>query len=209
MKELKNNIIKKDEVSCVILAGGEGKRLDGRGKYSQLFKQKTLLEHVYSRMIIQTSNLAVNFRNYDYKVNHKYNIVIDKFNEDIGPLAGIHAAISYSKESFSSVVTVPVDTPFIPFDLITKLNKSFNPLYTEVAIACSGNRHHPTIAMWNTSIIKKLEESIENNVRKIDNFTQDLKKCYVKWDLVKYDPFYNINTYSDLKKAENMIKDIK
>ena len=91
-------------------------------------------------------------------------------------LAGIHAALSYSKERFSSVVTVPVDTPFIPLDLITKLKINFNPLNTDVVVACSGKRHHPTVAMWNTSIIEKLEESIANNIRKIDNFTFDLRK---------------------------------
>ena len=128
MKELKNNFTKRDEVSCVILAGGEGRRLDGKGKYSKIFNCKTLLEHVYTRMLKQTSHVAVNFRNENYKVNQNYFVVTDKFNENIGPLAGIHAAISYSKERFSSVVTVPVDTPFIPLDLITKLNSNFNPM---------------------------------------------------------------------------------
>ena len=50
---------------------------------------------------------------------------------------------------------------------------------------------------------------VYNNVRKIDNFTRDLRKSFVSWDLVKYDPFFNINTLNDLKEAENMIKIIK
>ena len=88
MKELKNNIIKKDEVSCVILAGGEGRRLDGKGKYSQLLNCKTLLEQVYSRMLKQTNYIAVNFRDNNYKVNQNYDVVIDKFNENIGSFSG-------------------------------------------------------------------------------------------------------------------------
>ena len=53
--------------------------------------------------------------------------VIDKFKENVGPLAGIHAAISHvnkiSKKK-AVVVTVPVDTPFIPLDLICQLKKN-------------------------------------------------------------------------------------
>ena len=108
----------------------------------------------------------------------------------------------------SSVVTVPVDTPFIPLDLIVRFKKNFNPLKTDVVIACSGKRHHPTIAMWNTEVIQKLENCILNNIRKIDIFTNDLRKVYVKWNNERYDPFYNINNLNDLKTAENMIKNI-
>ena len=71
----------------------------------------------------------------------------------MGPLAGIHAAISHVNEISKKktvVVTVPVDTPFIPLDLICQLKKNFNPSINDVVIASSRKRHHPTIAMWST-----------------------------------------------------------
>ena len=90
-------MLKEDKVYCVILAGGKGRRLDGKGKYLQILNNKPLLEHVISRMKVQTEYLAVNFRNNNYK---KINlpVVVDKFKENVGPLAGIHAAISYVNE---------------------------------------------------------------------------------------------------------------
>ena len=210
MKESKSNMVEEEQVQCVILAGGKGRRLDGKGKYSQKLHKKTLLEHVYSRMLLQTNLVAVNFREKKNKTKSDYHIVVDKFKEDIGPLAGIHAAITYRNDNniHSSVVTVPVDTPFIPLDLIVRFKKNFNPLKTDVVIACSGKRHHPTIAMWNTEVIQKLENCILNNIRKIDIFTNDLRKVYVKWNNERYDPFYNINNLNDLKTAESMIKNI-
>ena len=133
MKESKSNMVEEEQVQCVILAGGKGRRLDGKGKYSQKLHKKTLLEHVYSRMLLQTNLIAVNFRDKKYKTNSDYHIVVDKFKEDIGPLAGIHAAITYGNDNniHSSVVTVPVDTPFIPLDLIVRFKKNFNPLKTD------------------------------------------------------------------------------
>ena len=94
----------------------------------------------------------------------------------------------------------------MPLNLLDKLNNQLNKKLADVVIASSGGRFHPTIAIWNVSIIKKLESSIEKNIRKIDIFTNELKKSYVDWDVKKYDPFFNINNYNDLKIAENMIK---
>ena len=50
-------------------------------------------------------------------------------------------------------------------------------------LPCSGDRHHPTIAMWRISVMKKLEYCIQNNIRKIDLFTKELVKSYVNWKL--------------------------
>ncbi len=200
---------KKEKIQCVILAGGKGSRLDGRGKFSEKLFNKTLLEHVVTRISKQTSEIAINFHNKKPFIDFNLHIVLDKFKEDIGPLAGIHAALKYAQECDSnnkSVVTVPIDTPFMPLNLLDKLNNQLNKKLADVVIASSGGRFHPTIAIWNVSIIKKLESSIEKNIRKIDIFTNELKKSYVDWDVKKYDPFFNINNYNDLKIAENMIK---
>ncbi len=199
-----------EQIQCVILAGGKGSRLDGKGKYSQKLLSKTLLEHVFIRMSVQTNKIAVNFHDNNLDVNKKYESVYDKFKNDIGPLAGIHAAISHciesSKNNSRLVVTVPVDTPFLPLDLIVKFRNKMESSTAEVIVACSGDRYHPTVAMWRISVIKKLEYSIQNNIRKIDLFTKELDKSYVNWNIEKYDPFYNINNYDDLKIAETMIK---
>ena len=191
------------------MAGGRGTRLDGKGKYSQILFNKTLLEHVFDRLSTQTSNIAINFNKDKPEIRKKYMIILDKYN-NVGPLAGIHSAISFCKDNIKIkeglVVTVPVDTPFIPYDLISRFEKEIERSKSNIVVACSGDRHHPTVAMWKTSVIEKLENSIKNNVRKIDLFTKELKKSYINYSIKKYDPFYNINDYRDLKYAENMIK---
>ena len=60
------------------------------------------------------------------------------------------------------------------FGLNLAIKKNFNPSANDVVIACSRKRHHPTIAMWSSSLKNKIEKSILNNVRKIDFFTKDL-----------------------------------
>ena len=104
------------------------------------------------------------------------------------------------------VCTVPVDTPFLPNDLINKLYQNIKKNSSDITVAKSGTRTHPTIAIWKNSLLIKLEEYINNDIRKIDSFTKDMQVSYESWKIEGIDPFFNINNYDDLKIAENMIK---
>ena len=74
-------MFKKHKVQCVILAGGQGRRLDGKGKYSQPLRNKSLLEHVYSRMLIQTDCVAVNFREEKFKENFGFFFTLESLKD--------------------------------------------------------------------------------------------------------------------------------
>ena len=56
------NTNKKERLIGVILAGGKGSRLDGKGKYNHKFNNNTLLEQVYDRIKSQFGDL---FKEYD------------------------------------------------------------------------------------------------------------------------------------------------
>ena len=197
---------------CVILAGGKGSRLDGKGKYKEVLLDSPLWQHVYGRVKSQSIKVAVNLNKKTVKENsipENIDIVYDIFKEDIGPLAGIHAAITYAgkkKNNNILVCTVPVDTPFLPKNLLNNLYKDIKLKNSDVAVAMSNNRPHPTIALWKIKIKKILEEHIKKGTRKIDKFTADLNVSYVDWDTSDIDPFFNVNNYSDLKLAKNMLK---
>ncbi len=202
---MKNN----NKIICVILAGGKGSRLDGKGKYNQLLNNKTLLENVYDNIKNQFIKVVVNFNKIKEIRNIKLEIIYDIYKKDIGPLAGIHSALNFAEKNFGEegyVCTVPVDTPFLPNDLAFRLYNNIKKNKAEVVIAKSNNRHHPTIALWRNNLKKKLEVFINNDLRKIDYFTNELNKSYENWKFKKLDPFFNINRYEDLKVANNMIK---
>ena len=78
----------------IILAGGKGTRLDGKGKLNHKFNNNTLLEHVYERIKSQFSYIAVNVNNKETAVKLNLEVIYDKFSKNIGPLAGIHASLS-------------------------------------------------------------------------------------------------------------------
>lgn len=199
----------KNKLACVILAGGKGSRLDKKGKFDQVFNKIPLLEHVFNKVKKQSDLIVVNFNKKEKKSNIEIESIYDTYQDDIGPLAGIHSAIKYSNEKFGEVgmvCTVPVDTPFLPSDLIDRLYQNIIKHSSDIVVAKSGTRKHPTIAIWKNSLLIKLEEYINNDIRKIDSFTKDMQVSYESWKIEGIDPFFNINNYDDLKIAENMIK---
>ena len=199
----------KNKLACVILAGGKGSRLDKKGKFDQVFNKIPLLEHVFNKVKKQSDLIVVNFNKKETKSNIEIESIYDTYQDDIGPLAGIHSAIKYSNEKFGEVgmvCTVPVDTPFLPSDLIDRLYQNIIKHSSDIVVAKSGTRKHPTIAIWKNSLLIKLEEYINNDIRKIDSFTKDMQVSYESWKIEGIDPFFNINNYDDLKIAENMIK---
>ena len=114
----------KESLICVILAGGKGSRLDGKGKFSQIIKNKTMLEQVYSRVSKQFSYVAVNVNDKKRIINLNLRVIYDEFIDDIGPLAGIHAALCFGNKKLGKngyVCIVPVDAPFLPNNLGERL----------------------------------------------------------------------------------------
>lgn len=201
MESLKKTLL------CIILAGGKGTRLDGKGKLNQKLNNKTLLEHVYDRIKNQFNLIAINVNDEKRSTDLELELIFDKFSGNIGPLAGIHSALYYGNDKLGKngyVFTVPVDTPFLPKDLARRLYDNIIKYNSDVVMAKSGDRVHPTVAIWKNSLKSKLELKINKGIRKIDLFTSELKVTLVEWKISKLDPFYNINNYDDLKKAKKI-----
>ena len=120
------NTNNKERLIGIILAGGKGSRLDGKGKFNQKFNNNTLLEQVYERIKKQFSYIAVNVNNKETNVKLNLEVIYDKFSKNVGPLAGIHASLCEGNNINGEdgyVCIVPVDTPFLPKNLLNNLYK--------------------------------------------------------------------------------------
>ena len=202
------NTKKKIEHICIILAGGKGSRLDGKGKFNQYFNNNTLLEQVYGRIKDQFTYIAINVKNKERKFTLKLEVIYDKISENVGPLAGIHAALSLGNDRIGEngfVFIVPVDTPFLPKDLCKRLYDNILKNRSDIVFAKSRNRIHPTIGLWRNKLKSKLELDINKGVRKIDEFTAFYKVSYEEWSVKNIDPFFNINNQDDLNMAKKML----
>ena len=64
--------------------------------------------------------------------------------------------------------------------------------------------------MWSLDLYEKLEDDlINNNIRKVQDWTEKNKITNLEFKFKEYDPFFNINTLDDLEFAKKIIKNEK
>ncbi len=201
--------INKKEILFVILAGGLSSRFEGGLKTFAKINGKTLIQIIINFLKKQNVEVIIN-TNFEEKLFKKNNLPIIK---DIklgfqGPLAGIHSAMFWAnkKKKYKKwIFAIPCDTPFLPENLIDRFVTNKNKK-AEVLIARSNGKIHPTVSMWNVNLLNKLEDELSNNNRKIMEFVKKNHFNFIDFKFNNLDPFFNINTKSDLEIFKNQIK---
>ena len=133
----------------------------------------------------QVKKIAIN-TNQDHQHYASLNIpiIFDKFENSIGPLAGIHAGMDYAlnfehNPPFTHIVSVATDSPFFPSDMVYRFIKEVDH-NTCVIMAKSVNRHHPIFALWPVKILRSLEQWLETTDHyKIISFAEKHHLKYV------------------------------
>ena len=103
-----------------------------------------------------------------------------------------------SEARHALVLTAPCDSPFLPLDLFSRLERELNE--NELAVAKTGDQPHPVFALVRTSVKKNLEDFLSGGGRKIDAWYSSLKVVEVPFD-DEADAFRNINTREELNSA--------
>jgi len=191
-------------IPCVIIAGGASRRF-GTAKALAVLNSKPLITHVFDGLQLQTS-VPVVINTNDTAVFSKLPCpcIADILSKDVGPLAGLHAALSWAEiNGHKVVVTSPLDTPFLPADLIERLSADGKP-----AIAKSGTRAHPLCGYWPTALRALLEQEIEAGMRAAHDWIQRCNASEIEFEITNgVDPFMNINTREDLERAAAAFRD--
>jgi len=151
----------------VVLAGGQGRRVDEQDKGLLELRGKKLVEHVIQKLSLQTNNIViVANRNIETYTAFGFPVVSDRIEGFQGPLAGIDAAFSVTGSSF--LLCVPCDSPFIPDDLMDRLISAAtgnNP----IVVASDGERLHPVISLVHRSVWQDIQDRLsEGRLRLMD-----------------------------------------
>jgi molybdopterin-guanine dinucleotide biosynthesis protein A len=133
----------------------------------------------------------------------------DALGGNPGPLAGILTAMEWTRRHAGAcdlALTVPSDAPFLPRDLVERLEDRMIAEGADIACAASGGRTHPPIALWPVSLAEELREAmVREEMRKIDAWTARYKVAVADWPTDPLDPFFNANKPEDLAAAEAMV----
>jgi len=192
-------------ITGMILAGGMSRRMGGDKSLCEL-GGRPLIAHVIDRIRPQVSDLIINAGNGDRFEEFGLEIAADTVEGQAGPLAGVLTGMEWVSENRPGtewVLTVPVDTPFLPLDLVQRLMGAVSNDKADMACAMSNGRTHPVIGLWPAGLAGELRHALTiEDIRKIDFWTQRYRIAHVAFDDIPADPFFNINRPEDLAEAE-------
>ena len=151
----------------VILAGGRSQRMKRKDKSFIEVCDKTLLDMTLERLQLQSSRVAINTNSYSSKYKrYCLPILYDQVGGFYGPLAGILTAMKWARDiGYEKVITVAVDTPLFPENLLKELYKKMEESNSDIVFAASLKDHkqrknlHPVFGLWKTYLHDDLRRS--------------------------------------------------
>jgi molybdopterin-guanine dinucleotide biosynthesis protein A len=182
--------------TAAILAGGRSKRMGGVQKCLQIFRGKTILQHMleamlplFQKIVLVSNDPAGTFK--DYKIDQ---IIQDEF-QGKGPLAGIHAALKHSGEE--NVFVFACDYPLLNKELILfQMNEM--DLTADATVPRHQFGFEPLHAIYNLNCLSYAEELLKTRTKiRILEMLNLVNTFY--WDIEYNNAFTNINTPEDLK----------
>lgn len=196
---------------AVILSGGRSSRM-GEAKALLPFGRGRLIDHVAARIRPHVSQILLNTNDPAITLPG-----VKTFADDIagfhGPLAGIHAALSKVRNTIpdaTHVFMLPVDCPFFPEDVVSRLASSLSGP-DDVALAASDGRMHPVLGLWPVSLAEALTTWLADPpTLKVRAFLKGKPLHVTEYQaldtaLGPLDPFFNINRPDDLEHARQLL----
>jgi molybdopterin-guanine dinucleotide biosynthesis protein A len=196
-------------IPCVLLAGGLARRMGGGDKPMRVIGGRTILARVIARLAPQCSQLILNANGDPARfAAFGLPVVPDSVAEFPGPLAGILAGLDWvaaNRPDAEWMLSAAGDCPFLPRDLVARLEAGRATEAAELAVAASGGQSHPVIGLWKVALREELRRALTvEDVRRIDRFTARYSLATVSWPTTPLDPFFNANTAEDLAEAERL-----
>jgi molybdopterin-guanine dinucleotide biosynthesis protein A len=197
------------DILAVLLAGGLARRMGGGDKPMRRIGGRTILARVIARLKPQCGELILNANGDPARfAEFGLPVIADNVENFPGPLPGILAALDWTaahRPDVPFVLSAAADCPFLPRDLVARLERARAEQNAELAVASSGGQSHPVIGLWSVALRGELRHAlVEEDVRKIDRWTARYKLATVSWPTEPLDPFFNANTMDDIAEADRL-----
>jgi molybdenum cofactor guanylyltransferase len=205
--------IESSQVTGIVLAGGQSRRMGGGDKGLLELAGKPMLGHVIERLAPQVGRMIIN-ANGDPARFAAFGLPVagDTIEGFVGPLAGVLAGMRWSAAHAPDarwIVTAAGDAPLLPPDLVVRLVAAVGQRPDAIALAQSQGELHPVIGLWPVALARDLAEQLGLGVRKVLHWTDRHGTVAVPFPSVRLggleiDPFFNANTPEELGQLRAM-----
>ena len=187
--------ILKREISSVILAGGQGLRMNGVDKGLVEFRGLPLVAHLISVIDSRVHKIYIS-ANRSFDSYSAYGEVIsDDLMNFQGPLAGISKALKVCSTKF--LLVLPCDSPLVDSKLIDDLIIKMEQKDADICVAHDGSIMHATFALMRSNLSKSLDSFLKDGGRKMAHW-------YRQQNLERVDVSDRLEVLTNLNSLEDM-----
>ncbi|VAW75813.1 hypothetical protein MNBD_GAMMA15-2497 [hydrothermal vent metagenome] len=183
------------EVSLLILAGGEGRRMNGQDKGLMSVAGKPAIEHLLDRFSGHPGPVIISAnRNLKRYANYGYPVIKDNSGDFRGPLAGMLAGLMAA--SGSHVLTLPVDAPLIDEHYPARMISALAGNTHKACVASLDQRIEPVFCLLDKTLAPGLKSYLDRGERTVNGWLNEIDALAVDFsDLPRQ--FINLNTTQD------------
>ena len=174
-----------------VLVGGKSSRM-GRDKAALPFRGRTLLEHIAAAVAEAAGSVTLvgapeRYRGLDLPV-------IPDSQSGMGPLAGIHTALSASHAAWNLIVAC--DLPSVSGPFLKMLMETAEASGSDCLIPTSPSGYpEPLCAAYHGRCRETIGEALRRGIRKVTEGLAGLK--VISWNVPEASWFRNVNTPED------------
>jgi molybdopterin-guanine dinucleotide biosynthesis protein A len=192
-------------VSCIVLAGGEGKRL-GADKAFLKIGGRVLIEGIVEKMA-RIGDEVIIVTNSPRRYGYLEAKLVGDVYPGKGALGGIYSGLKAAHSHHSLVVAC--DMPFLDLKLLRYM--ILLAPGQDVVIPRIGELTEPLHAIYSKRCLQPIECVLAGGGRRIIEFFPEVRVRYVEEQEIRlFDPqllsFFNINTLADLEEARSLAR---
>jgi len=194
--EAPNNLI-----TYLILAGGQGQRMQGTDKGLMPWQNKPMIEHVIQHINAPLDKIIISAnRNIEIYQQYADKVVSDEITQSseilfLGPLAGILSAMHACTTPY--LLCIPCDSPTPPEQLLNTLWQCMQSQHKTSALCHDGERLQPLFALLDCQYQHLLNDFLQQGRRKVQDFFTLIDPAICDFSAQK-NRFHNFNRPDDM-----------
>ena len=191
----------------VVLAGGKSHRF-GQDKSQVKLQDKLLIDYTLKEIVSEFNEILIIANDHINFMQSKKISITKDLKSGLGPLGGVLTAMKWvheKKREYKWISTFPTDTPFFTKKELQFFYKNININQSKLFFLKNKNTRHNIFGLWSMDLMQQLENDLLKGDRKVEIWANSIGVKEINIDNKKPDPFFNINTKEDLKKANEII----
>ena len=190
-------MIDKNNITAVILSGGQSSRMQGEDKGLILLDGKPLISYVVNVVRGKVSQLLISANRNIEKYQVYGEVISDDMSDFQGPLAGIAKSMSVIDTQF--LLILPCDSPLVTNIVVDRLIQCTANKEVDICVADDGTSIQPTFALIRASLKDNLLAFLGSGERKLGLWIE--QNNFQKVDFSDQpEIFINLNSPEDFDK---------